>query len=118
MSTSLDPAQDRYFEPGAPDVQVDRYQAYADANGITREQAKTLMFREIYGAVVSVPASVLPAPVAATAHHADIKQSRDKAVYTREQKGHSILLHVLFGMVVLWIPAMYITASPRHYWHL
>lgn len=46
-----------------------------------------------------------------------IKQSRDKAQYVRQQKGHSLTLHLLFGAVVLWIPAIYYTFSPNHYWH-
>lgn len=38
-------------------------------------------------------------------------------VYTREQKGHSIVLHLLFGWAVLWIPTVYYALSPRHYFH-
>ena len=97
MSTPLDPAQDRYFEPGAPDP-----------------QPKVILIQA-------------PQPVSSGQHHGNVnhvmpspsvKQGRDKAVYTRQQKGHSLLAHLLFGIVVLWIPAMYITASPNHYWHL
>lgn len=36
---------------------------------------------------------------------------------TREQKGHSLILHLTLGAVVLWIPAIYYTVSPNHYWH-
>lgn len=36
---------------------------------------------------------------------------------TREQKGHSLILHLTLGAVVLWIPAIYYTISPNHYWH-
>jgi hypothetical protein len=57
-----------------------------------------------------------PDPVSAGNHHA-VKQGRDKAVYTRQQKGHSLILHLLLGMFVLWIPAIYISVSPNHYWH-
>lgn len=35
-----------------------------------------------------------------------------------ELKGHSLILHILFGVFVLWIPAIYITCSKKHYWHI
>ena len=37
--------------------------------------------------------------------------------YVRNQKGHSIIKWILFGGFVLWIPAIYYTVSPNHYWH-
>lgn len=37
--------------------------------------------------------------------------------YTREVKGHSIILWAIFGGLVLWIPAIYYIFSPNHYWH-
>lgn len=46
-----------------------------------------------------------------------VKQGRDKAVYTRQQKGHSLTLWILFGGLLLWIPAIYYSVSPNHYWH-
>lgn len=39
-------------------------------------------------------------------------------VYTRQQKGHSIVLHLCLGWVVLWIPTIYYAVSPNHYWHV
>lgn len=45
------------------------------------------------------------------------KEAKDGAKYTRVQKGHSIVLWVLFGGIVLWIPAIYYTVSPNHFWH-
>lgn len=42
---------------------------------------------------------------------------RPKANYVRNQTGHSIVKHVLFGWLLLWIPAIYYTVSPNHYWH-
>jgi hypothetical protein len=36
----------------------------------------------------------------------------------RVQKGHSLVAHLLLGWVFLWIPAIYYTLSPNHYWHL
>lgn len=47
----------------------------------------------------------------------DIKQSRDRAQYTRQQKGHSLTAHLLLGVVVLWVNVIYISVSPNHYWH-
>lgn len=46
-----------------------------------------------------------------------VKQARDKAQYVRQQKGHSLTAHLLLGAFVLWIPAIYYTFSPNHYWH-
>jgi hypothetical protein len=47
----------------------------------------------------------------------DIRQSRDRAQYVRQQKGHSLTMHLLFGWIVLYIPTIYYSASPNHYWH-
>ena len=62
------------------------------------------------------------APVQQQVHYSapvqtDARKARDKAVYTRQQKGHSLVLHLLLGAFVLWIPAIYISVSPNHYWH-
>lgn len=77
-----------------------------------------------------VPVQVPPPgnPVPATLHHANparqfehqpVKQSRDRAQYVREQKGHSWLLHwVLLGWLTMFIVPLYYTFSPNHYWHL
>jgi hypothetical protein len=46
-----------------------------------------------------------------------VRKARDRAVYTRQQKGHSLTKHLLFGGIVLWIPAIYYHFSPNHYWH-
>ena len=46
------------------------------------------------------------------------RQARDRAQYVRTQKGHSLTLHLLLGAFVLWIPAIYYTVSPNHYWHI
>ena len=34
------------------------------------------------------------------------------------KKGHSIVFHLFFGWIVLWIPAIYYTCSKKHYWHI
>lgn len=50
---------------------------------------------------------------------APIRQSRDKAQYVRQQKGHSWLLHwVVLGVFTCFIVPLYYTFSPNHYWHL
>ena len=40
-----------------------------------------------------------------------------EVVYNREQKGHSIIKHVLLGGFALWIPTIYYAVSPNHYFH-
>ncbi|WNM75108.1 membrane protein [Microbacterium phage Morrigan] len=45
------------------------------------------------------------------------RMARDRAQYTRQQKGHSLILHLTLGALVLWIPAIYFSVSPNHYWH-
>ncbi|MCR4688689.1 MAG: hypothetical protein K5745_03955 [Saccharofermentans sp.] len=46
------------------------------------------------------------------------RRAMDGATYVRVQKGHSIILHLLIGSFICWINVIYITLSPRHYWHL
>lgn len=47
-----------------------------------------------------------------------VRQSRDRAQYTRQQKGHSLILNLLIiGPLTLWITTIYISVSPNHYWH-
>ena len=57
-------------------------------------------------------------PAGAGRRNRAVRQARDGAQDTRQQKGHSLIRHLLLGAVVLWIPAIYITASPNHYWHI
>jgi hypothetical protein len=47
----------------------------------------------------------------------NVRQSRDRAQYVRQQTGHSIIKHVLFGWALLWIPTIYYAVSPNHYFH-
>lgn len=37
--------------------------------------------------------------------------------YVRQQKGHSVIKHLLLGWIVLYIPTIYFAASPNHYFH-
>lgn len=37
--------------------------------------------------------------------------------YVRQQKGHSLVLHLLLGWIVLYIPTIYFAVSPNHYFH-
>jgi hypothetical protein len=48
----------------------------------------------------------------------NVRQSRDRSQYTRQQKGHSIVKHLLLGWVLAWIPTIYYAISPNHYFHL
>ena len=45
-------------------------------------------------------------------------RGRDGARYVRQQQGHSIIKHLLFGGLVLWIPTIYYLISPNHYFHM
>lgn len=47
----------------------------------------------------------------------EVRQSRDRAQYVRQQKGHSLILHLIFGGFILWANVLYISVSPNHYWH-
>lgn len=48
-----------------------------------------------------------------------VKQSRDRAQYVRQQKGHSFLLHwLVLGIFTVFIVPIYYSVSPNHYWHL
>lgn len=44
-------------------------------------------------------------------------KGRDKAIYMREQKGHSLILHLIFGGILLYIPTIYFAVSKNHYFH-
>lgn len=63
----------------------------------------------------------LPQPIPATSHRGPMTAQaltvERKVNYVRQQKGHSLTLHLLLGVFVLWIPAIYISVSPNHYWH-
>ena len=40
-------------------------------------------------------------------------------VYTREQKGHSLLLHLfVIGPITLYALTIYYAISPNHYFHM
>lgn len=45
------------------------------------------------------------------------RTARDGANYVRQQKGHSIIKHLILGCFCLWINVIYISVSPNHYWH-
>ncbi|MDR2267338.1 MAG: hypothetical protein LBE09_07150 [Christensenellaceae bacterium] len=45
-----------------------------------------------------------------------LKQTGRNVVY---KKGHSIILHLVFGIFVMWIPTIILMCNPKkHYWHL
>lgn len=58
-------------------------------------------------------------PVApqAAAPQPQVRQARDKAQYVRQQKGHSLIKHLLLGWIALYIPTIYYAVSPNHYFH-
>jgi len=58
-------------------------------------------------------------PVPSSAHVAGVKQSRDRAQYTRQQKGHSLVLHwFVLGIFSVFIVPIYYSVSPNHFWHI
>lgn len=47
-----------------------------------------------------------------------MRQARDGALYTRRQKGHSLILNLLVvGPITLYVTTIYYTLSPNHFWH-
>lgn len=65
-----------------------------------------------------ITTDLVPAPVSAVQVMKDreIMAHQSQFVRTRQQRGHSVMLHVLFGWVLMYIPALYITFSKDHYW--
>jgi hypothetical protein len=59
-----------------------------------------------------IPASSHRGPMTARALNVERRVS-----YVRQQKGHSLTLHLIFGVFLLFIPTIYYTVSPNHYWH-
>lgn len=41
----------------------------------------------------------------------------NQVTYVRQQKGHSIILHLLLGCLCLWINVIFISVSKNHFWH-
>ena len=46
-----------------------------------------------------------------------MREARDGANYVRQQKGHSLIKHILLGCFICWVNVIYISISPNHYWH-
>lgn len=47
-----------------------------------------------------------------------MKQATDGSNYVRQQKGHSLTLHLLLiGPLTLFISTIYYAVSPNHYFH-
>lgn len=47
----------------------------------------------------------------------NVRQARDRAQYTRQQQGHSLMKHLLFGWMLGYVPTIYYAISPNHYFH-
>ena len=48
----------------------------------------------------------------------DNLRGKDKALYTRQQKDHSIIKHILLCFVGVGLFTItYYSLSPNHYWH-
>jgi len=59
------------------------------------------------------PTPAQPQPV----YYAGRTANRMPVSYNRQQTGHSLTKHLVLGWIVLWIPAIYYSVSPNHYWH-
>lgn len=58
-------------------------------------------------------------PIPAVQVEVPVRQARDRAQYVRQQKGHSwVVWWLLLGPITLWIPTVYYSFSPNHYWHI
>ena len=44
--------------------------------------------------------------------------SGNAPIYTRQQKGHSAIMAILFGWLTCYIVPIYWLFSPNHYYHL
>lgn len=42
---------------------------------------------------------------------------KNEVSYVRQQKGHSLILHLILGTFILWINVIFISVSKNHYWH-
>lgn len=49
---------------------------------------------------------------------AKAQKPKENVQYVRQQKGHSVILALLFGWISLYILPVYWTVSKDHYWHL
>lgn len=64
----------------------------------------------------TVPQQPIQVTVAAPVQ-TDARKAGDKSQYVRQQKGHSLVKHLLFGWLLLYIPTIYYAVSPNHYFH-
>jgi hypothetical protein len=63
-------------------------------------------------------ASAVPQQVIVQVPVDTARKARDKAVYTRQQKGHSLTLFLLLDWITLYMRTIYYSVSPNHYWHV
>jgi hypothetical protein len=74
------------------------------------------MWTDHYQTPAAAPQQPVPVTVAAPVQ-TNVRQAADKAQYVRQQKGHSLVKHLLLGWLLLYIPTIYYAASPNHYFH-
>lgn len=71
-----------------------------------------------YQTAPAAPSAAAPINVTVAAPvQTDSKKARDKALYTRQQKGHSLVKLILLDWMTLYIRTIYYAASPNHYFH-
>lgn len=42
----------------------------------------------------------------------------NRVVYNRQQKGHSLVKHLLLGWMLCYIPTLYFAFSKNHFFHM
>lgn len=87
---------------------------YDDGQGRQRWFDGTKWTEQYQVQTTTPPAPAIQTAGPATAASLNVKR---EVIYNRAQKGHSIILWILLGAFVLWIPAIYYSVSPNHYWH-
>lgn len=87
---------------------------YDDPGGTPRQRwFDGTTWADQYQSTPAAPQQPVQPPV-----QTDSRKARDKAVYTRQQKGHSLTLHILLIFVVVGMFTIpYYSLSPNHYWH-
>jgi hypothetical protein len=87
---------------------------YDDGNGRQR-WFDGIVWTDHYQAAAVAPPVQQASPVGPmTSANLNVKR---EVIYNRQQKGHSLILHLIFGGFLLYIPTIYYAVSPNHYFH-
>jgi len=90
---------------------------YDDPTGSNRQRwFDGIRWTDHYQSVPNAP--VVPPQIIIQVPVDNSRKARDKAIYTRQQKGHSLVLFLLIDFITLYTRTIYYTLSPNHYWHV